>query len=136
MGLQTPQIGKTEGEKKEFLQDICSFANATGGHMILGVDEGEGVERGLPVKLIGFTVNIDEQISRLQNILLNGIEPRIYGLDMKAVELTSQHERAGAVAIVIESPQSISVPHMVKFQGHDTFYSVPRMENIHWKSMN
>lgn len=117
------QIGKTEGEKKEFLQDVCSFANATGGHMILGVDEGEGVERGLPVKLVGFTVNVDEEISRLQNILLNGIEPRIYGLDMKAVELSSQQERVGTVAIVIRIPQSISVPHMVKFQGHHTFYS-------------
>lgn len=60
--------------------------------MVLGVEECKGVERGLPVKLIGFAVNVDEEISRLQIILLNGIEPRIYGLDMKAVELTSRQE--------------------------------------------
>ena len=27
------QIGKTDSEKKEFLQDVCSFANAIGGHL-------------------------------------------------------------------------------------------------------
>ena len=59
---------------------------------VLGIDEGEGVDRGLPVKLVGLNVNVDEEISRLQNIILNGIEPRIYGLDMKAVELTSSNQ--------------------------------------------
>ncbi len=104
------QIGKTDGEKKEFLQDVCSFANATGGHIILGIDEGEGVDRGLPIKLVGFHVSVDEEISRLQNILLNGIEPRIYGLDMKAVELTSQQAAVSPVVIIIRILHSISLP--------------------------
>ena len=51
-----------------------------GGHLVLGIDEGEGVDRGLPVKLVGLNVSVDEEISRLQNIILNGIEPEYMDL--------------------------------------------------------
>jgi len=32
----------TDGEKKEFLADVSSFANASGGHVVLGVMEASG----------------------------------------------------------------------------------------------
>lgn len=108
------QVGKSDSEKKEFLQDICSFANAIGGHLILGIDEGEGVDKGVPVKLVGLKVNVDDEISRLQGILLNGIEPRIYGIEMRAVEISSTDAGISPVVIIVRIPQSITLPHMVK----------------------
>ena len=33
--------GNSDGDKKEFLSDISSFANATGGDLLFGVDEAE-----------------------------------------------------------------------------------------------
>lgn len=39
------KIGSKDSEKKEFLQDVSSFANAEGGKIIIGMDEGEGEER-------------------------------------------------------------------------------------------
>jgi hypothetical protein len=117
------QIGKSDGDKKEFLQDICSFANASGGHIILGIEEGKGQERGLPKNLVGLNVNADEEIARLQSIILSGIEPRIPGLELMPVELESKPINPKPIAIVIRIPISISLPHMVKYQGHHTFYS-------------
>jgi predicted HTH transcriptional regulator len=32
------QVGKTEADRKEFLYDASSFANALGGHLIFGMD--------------------------------------------------------------------------------------------------
>jgi hypothetical protein len=62
-------VGKTDGEKKEFLQDICSFANAAGGHLLLGVEEGSGDEKGTPVRLVGIqNTNLDDELNRLGNI--------------------------------------------------------------------
>jgi len=116
-------IGKTESDKKEFLQDICSFANAAGGHIVLGIEEGKGQERGLPKNLIGLNVNADEEIARLQSIILTGVEPRILGLELKPIELESNPINPKPIAIVIRIPLSISLPHMVKYQGHHTFYS-------------
>jgi hypothetical protein len=116
-------IGKTESDKKEFLQDICSFANAAGGHIVLGIEEGKGQERGLPKNLIGLNVNADEEIARLQSIILTGVEPRILGLELKPIELESNPINPKPIAVVIRIPLSISLPHMVKYQGHHTFYS-------------
>ncbi|MDH4241618.1 MAG: ATP-binding protein, partial [Phycisphaerae bacterium] len=43
--------GGTEREKVEFLSDVCSFANASGGHIIYGLGDKkdtEGKNTGIP----------------------------------------------------------------------------------------
>jgi hypothetical protein len=35
--------GKKEADRKEFLADICSFANAAGGDIVIGMAEKDGV---------------------------------------------------------------------------------------------
>ena len=39
------KIGRKDNDKKEFLFDISSFANADSGNLILGIDEEENEER-------------------------------------------------------------------------------------------
>lgn len=59
-------IGDGREEKKEFCRDVSSFANDSGGHLIIGIDE----EQGLPNRLSGLAVaNTDAEISRLEQML-------------------------------------------------------------------
>lgn len=108
-------ISNSDGDKKEFLYDVSSFANASGGHLIIGMNE----QDGLPITLNGFrNEDVDAEILRLENIIRNGIEPRISGIQIHPVSLTS-----GNVAIVIRIPRSWAMPHMVTYQGATKFYS-------------
>jgi predicted HTH transcriptional regulator len=55
--------GYSDGDKKEVLADVSSFANTSGGDLVFGIDEAEG----LPTQLDGFesanakidTINVD-----------------------------------------------------------------------------
>lgn len=39
--------GSSDAEKKEAVKDITSFANSAGGHLIIGMEETNGVPTGL-----------------------------------------------------------------------------------------
>ena len=107
----------SESEKKEFLADVSSFANASGGDIIYGIVEDK--ETGAPKSLEGLTIeNIDQEILRLDNIIRNGIEPRIPSVNIQPIPL-----RNSRVALIIRAPKSWSSPHRVTYQGHDKFYS-------------
>lgn len=101
--------------KKEFLADVSSFANASGGDIIFGIKE----ENGLPVDVCGISgINPDQEIRRLSDIIFHGISPRIIGYDIKPIFLQS-----GAVVIILRIPRSWSLPHMVVFQGENRFFT-------------
>ena len=101
--------------KKEFLADVSSLANTAGGHILYGIKE----ENGIPVELMGISNNdLDNEILRLENLLRDGIQPRIQGISIKSIPV----ERGNPV-IVIRVPQSWSKPHVVNFQGHWRFYA-------------
>jgi hypothetical protein len=111
--------GGTDKEKAEFLSDVSSFANASGGHIIYGLGDKKdtvGKKTGTPEYVGLGTINVDEQKLRLEHMILNGIEPRITGIQIKAVEGFDN----GPV-IVIWIPQSWVSPHMVKHNNR--FYS-------------
>jgi len=64
----------SDGDRKEFLADVSSFANASGGDLIFGIVE----ESGSPKSIDGVEIeNIDEEIRKYENIIRDGIEPRI-----------------------------------------------------------
>lgn len=101
--------------KKEFLADVSSFANAAGGHMIFGIKE----EAGVPVELSGLQIsNADAEILRLDNMVRDGIEPRVSGIGIRPVRLQDQK-----FAIVMRIPRSFALPHVVNFRKHWRFYS-------------
>jgi hypothetical protein len=109
--------GNSDTDKKEFLADVSSFANASGGDLIYGIVEGS--DTGFPVRLEGLAIeNVDQEIIRRDSMIRDGIEPRIPGIGIKAVNLSDSK-----VALVIRIPNSWISPHRVCYSGHNKFYS-------------
>ncbi len=66
--------GGSDDNRKEFLADVSSFANASGGHLLFGFEE----QAGVPQKLVGAQVDdIDGLKLRLENMLRDGLSPRL-----------------------------------------------------------
>ncbi len=96
---------KEEDGKKEFLADVSAFANASGGHLVFGVDEDD---EGLPLSALGVECkNPDETIRQMESIIRDTIAPRIPNVRTKAIP---GFER-GPV-IVMEIPKSWAGPHL------------------------
>ena len=114
--------GNSEGDKKEFLADISSFANASGGDIIYGIQEqrdSKGKTTGIPEAVKGISgINSDEVVRKLESMIRDGIAPRIIGLQTKVIDGFPD----GSV-IVIRIPKSWNSPHMVTFKNHSRFYS-------------
>jgi hypothetical protein len=114
--------GGTDSDKKEFLADVSSFANATGGDLLYGVKEkrdANGKTTGVPESIPGLAkLNADAEIRRLENIVRDGIKPRIVGVRWRAVD-----GFADGPVLMVRIPKSYSAPHMVTFQDHSRFYS-------------
>lgn len=112
--------GNSNGDKKEFLADVSAFANASGGDLIYGVSEQrdeQGQATGIPQKIIGLEdINADAEIRRLDNIIRDGIEPRIT-VQIRAIEVSSSE-----TIIILRIPNSFAAPHMVTFRT-SRFYS-------------
>ena len=107
--------GNTDGDKKEFLADVCSFANTTGGDLIYGIAESGGT----PVELVGIGADdIDAEISRLESSIRDGIKPRIPGIQHQPVRIGSDKH-----VLVLRVPRSFSRPHVVTYQNHWKFYA-------------
>jgi predicted HTH transcriptional regulator len=107
--------GRSHEDKREFLADVCSFANAAGGDLVYGMIEDGGMPRELP----GFeTSNIDGEINQLENLIRDGIGPRIWGVRSLPLQL-----RSGKHALVLRVPRSFSRPHVVTRKGHWRFYA-------------
>ena len=106
-------------DTKEFLADVSSFANASGGDLIFGVKEEQdanGEKTGNYIACGLSDVNADKEILRLENIIRDGVEPRITGIRTKEILGFPN----GAV-IVMRVPKSWASPHMLKSSSR--FYS-------------
>ncbi|OFW32075.1 MAG: hypothetical protein A3J28_08395 [Acidobacteria bacterium RIFCSPLOWO2_12_FULL_60_22] len=102
-------------EKREFLADVSSFANAAGGHLIYGIRE----ESGVPVECLGFELtDPDAERLRLEEIIRTGVAPRIPGIQTKPILL-----EGSKWAMVIRIPSSLLSPHMVTFRNLSRFFS-------------
>jgi Putative DNA-binding domain len=114
--------GNSDDEKREFLSDVSSFANSSGGDLVYGVaDERDDNNKatGVPSVAEGIALtNIGDQIARLEASSRDGIAPRIQGIRFQSIEGFSK----GPV-IVMRVPKSWAGPHMVTFKQHSRFYS-------------
>lgn len=107
-------ISNTREDKKEFLADVSSFANALGGYIIFGIEE----EGGIAKRLEGLSiVDCDAEILRLDNLIRDGIEPRIFGITIRPLQLTNSN-----YVIIIYIPNSWAKPHVVDYDKHWRFY--------------
>lgn len=111
---------KGDGERKEFLADISSFANSDGGLIIFGVSEEKNENSqntGIPDEIIGFSGDtIDFEISRIEGLISSCIQPRINNLLIKRIEIASK------ILITIIIPKNYGIPHMVTYKSTNKFY--------------
>lgn len=112
--------GGTDGQIKEFLADVSSFANAAGGDIIYGIKEerdGENRKTGRPESVVGIeNISGDGAKLRFENIIRDGLSPRLK-VQIKCIDGFPK----GPV-IILRIPQSFSAPHMIG-KGDSRFYS-------------
>src|SRR5258708_23922827 len=66
--------GNSDSDKKEFLADVSSFANTTGGDLLFGIDE----EQGAPIAIPGLVLpDPDLEMRRLDSIICDVLGARI-----------------------------------------------------------
>jgi hypothetical protein len=112
----------SDSEKKEFLADVASFANSTGGDIFYGIEEDRdpnGRATGTPKRVAPIPgINVDQTILALESSIRDGIAPRLHGVRMKSIPGFS----SGCV-LMIRVPQSWSAPHMVTYKSNSRFFS-------------
>lgn len=103
-----------DAAKHEFLADTTAFANSGGGDLIFGIDEdGQAQASSVMPQVIS---NVDQEIRRLQDFLLNLAEPRLPGVKIQAVQVSVAGTDGHVV--VVRIPQSWAGPHRVKTNQH------------------
>jgi len=107
-------IGNSDRDKKEFLKDVSGFANASGGYLILGVEEKDGA----PNKICGVNKNIGNQKidEWINNVLISNLDEKVQ-FEIKVLDLNQR-----SVVVVLYIPESPKKPHMVTFQSKNTYY--------------
>jgi predicted HTH transcriptional regulator len=67
-------VGRTDRERKEFLYDISSFANAGGGHLLFGMSE----VGGEPKDLLGLSgIDADQELLRMEQMARDELDLRL-----------------------------------------------------------
>jgi hypothetical protein len=95
--------------RSEFMSDVLSFANSSGGDLIFGIAESSGI----PVELIGVDVADPDAIGlRFENICRDNIEPRIHPLQCKALGLAN-----GRSIVIVRVARSWQAPHRNRQSG-------------------
>jgi len=106
--------GASDNDKKEFLADVSSFANTLGGDLIYGIRE----KNGVAIKIEGVSVlNEDAEITKFDNIIRDGIEPRIQ-VAIHKIRINNNN-----FVFIFRINKSWIGPHRVIFRGHDKFYA-------------
>ena len=87
-------------DKKEFLADVSSFANASGGDLIYGIVEDRS--SGAPERLEGLLIaNEDVEIRRLESQIIDGIEPRIPSVNINSISLRNNKYIISSIYVTI-----------------------------------
>lgn len=118
---ELPERG--DGAKKEFLFDVLSFANASGGDIIFGLqaESADGSSVGYPTAVHPIPSEaVDEVKLWMEEVIRSGIEPR---LSVQIREISGFGEDCGDCVILMRVPKSFASPHVVKLKGTFKFYS-------------
>ena len=114
---------RSDGAKKEFLADVSSFANASGGDIIFGLqaESDDGASVGYPTAVHPIpSQSIDEVKLWMEEVIRSGIEPR---LAVQIREISGFGADGGDCVILMRVPKSFASPHVVKLKGAFKFYS-------------
>jgi len=107
-------IGSGDGEKREFLKDICAFANTSGGYLVLGMRTKDGAAD----EVCGIDLpDPDKEKQRLTHLVRDGLEPRLSGLDLVWLPTVGT-----CGVMVVRVARSWLAPHRVTFLKDMNFY--------------
>ena len=102
--------GHTDADKREFVADICAFANAVGGDLIIGVSAVDGI----PVSVDGVeAANPDKLKLQIQQSIQANLEPELVGCRVKWLQI--QDDRG---VFLIRVPRGWNGPHRVRANAH------------------
>jgi hypothetical protein len=112
----------TGDERAEFLADVSSFANASGGDIIFGIAEerdGDGKATGIPADVTPLELsNPATECARIEQLVESGVQPRIPVVQVKAIQIPERGH-----VIVVRVGKSWIAPHMVTYANRSRFYS-------------
>lgn len=98
--------GGADGDLVRFLKAVSAFANTAGGDLLIGIEAVDGVATELP----GIDIdNLDSENLRLENLIRDGLEPRLPRVDIHAVEV-AEHK----YVLVVRVARSWIAPHRVR----------------------
>ncbi|AMP36246.1 ATP-binding protein [Ralstonia solanacearum] len=103
--------GNDSDAKKEFAADVCAFANTSGGYIIYGLAETDAAP-GVASTVKPITEDRDPAILRLESMIADTIEPKLYGVKTVAVPVP------GGWVGVMQVPRSFSSLHRSKRDNH------------------
>jgi hypothetical protein len=104
--------GRDNSAKNEFLKDVAAMANADGGDLVYGIEEAEGAAS----VLAPITAESSDDVSRrLGQMLDSSIEPRVSGIQIKAVPTEPGY------CLVVRVPPSYDGPHRYSVDGKSRF---------------
>lgn len=107
----------SDSDTKEFLADVSSFANSSGGDIIFGISQDNS--SGLPKEIVGLdSTNIDREILRLDSIIRDGVEPRIPSVAIQPIRLSNSK-----TVLILRVQKSWITPHRIKFKKSHRFYT-------------
>lgn len=115
--------GNSESERKEFLADVTSFANAQGGVILYGVGESANAANrspGVATTIPGLPgLAADKEIQRLEAMLRSGVDPPLSTqLRFQTVVRSSAEPPVLAIGVF----RSFAGPHQVTYQGSRRFW--------------
>ena len=115
--------GNDHDGRKEHLQDICMFANAQGGLLLIGIDE-QRDEQGKPTGIPNPDGPIGVQIQNPEG-LLQAYDARVVSCIEERLHIEAWLISIGADRFVLafRVPNSSSKPHCVRLDGHVYFPS-------------
>src|SRR5882762_6401975 len=109
--------------RREFLLDVCMFANSSGGILLIGVPErrdeqGQSTGAPDPQAVLGVEMEIpnpEAVLGAYDARVTEAIEERL------PVEMASIDVGQGRRVLAIRVPDSVRKPHSVRYQGHIYF---------------
>jgi hypothetical protein len=103
---------KSDKGRKELLADVVSFANASGGDILVGV-EVDDVHKDLPKAIVGIEVADEDSLKlQLQQIVRSGLDPRLPHFEPHLVPVDG-----GRIVLILRVGRSWCGPHMVRESG-------------------
>ncbi|MCU0323669.1 MAG: ATP-binding protein [Spirosomaceae bacterium] len=101
----------------KLLKVFSSFANSGGGHIIIGVEEIDKLNKGFEIKGINPIVNSKNVIEWINQMINGNIEPKIFFYDPHTISIPDSDR----IVVVYRIPESHKKPH---FNNRDCKYYI------------